>query len=52
MDGGIRSQDVVVGEQMTKPQLLDPLTVGANRARVRADLGLRENDSGLHVAPA
>jgi hypothetical protein len=48
MQSRIRAEDVVVGEYVAEAQLLDLLGVGADRAAVSADLGLRENNACLH----
>ena len=45
---GIGAEHVVVREQVREAELLDPLRVRADRAAVRADLGLGEHDAYLH----
>src|SRR5262249_1075780 len=44
----VGTDDVVVGEHVREPELLHPLAVGAHRADVAAELGLREHDSDPH----
>ena len=48
MTGVVRSQHVVVGEQVVEAELLHGLRELAHAARVRADLRLREDDAELH----
>ena len=43
--------DMVVGEHVAVPELLDPLDVGAHRADVGTDLGLREHHPNSHPLP-
>jgi len=40
MDGGVRSDHMVVGQQVAEAQGLHPLTVGAHRSEIGPDLGL------------
>ena len=47
--GDVGAQNVVVREQVDVADLLGRLREGAHAARVRADLGLGEDDAELHV---
>jgi hypothetical protein len=46
--GGVGAQHMVVGQQVGVPELLHPLSVGAHRARVATEFGLREDNSDIH----
>jgi hypothetical protein len=46
----VGTQHMVVGEDVTKPKLLDPKRVGAHRAYVPADLRLRKYHAYPHGA--
>jgi hypothetical protein len=46
--GRVGAEDVLVGEQVSEAEVLDALGVGADGARVGADLGLGEDDTDLH----
>ena len=48
IDLRIRAQDVVVGDQVCVPELLDSPAVGADGRDVRPDLGLWKHDSDPH----
>jgi hypothetical protein len=52
VDRRVRTDDVVVGQQMGEPQLLDPLAVRADRAGVSAELRLGKDHSDAHVHPS
>ncbi len=46
---GVRARHVVVGQHVGKPELLGPLGVGAHRAGVAAQFGLREHHTDPHA---
>jgi hypothetical protein len=45
---GVGTDDMVVGKQMGVAELLHSLGVGAHRADIAAQLGLREHNANLH----
>jgi hypothetical protein len=45
VDRGVSAEHVIVGKEMSKAQLFDPLSVSTDGAGVGADLGLREHDT-------
>ncbi len=48
MNFRVRAEHVVIGQQVGVPQLLDRLSVGTDRARIGADLCLREHHAYVH----
>lgn len=48
MHRGVGTDDVVVGEDVREPEFLDAPAVRAQHGGVRAELGLREDDSDAH----